>query len=232
MKRPFIRGPQGTFPLDKDFEHRPEGVQENLGGDGLHDRVLTHLPPTEENAVKFITHNSSEDDFWNDIERILEHCDKTMLELGWDRKAGNGRDFPGDRTAQPYSKLWYMGKIGLECWVLLGKREQGGHNVWTLRQVLNLGTLLAEADWRLKYRPDILTGHKQRRTLAECRSRSNQGRKQTADARREAIRIMLEDTNAKGGALEKYLKNRLLTELDVSVSKRTIRNDLMQIRAE
>lgn len=158
MKRPFIRGPQGTFPLDKDFEHRPEGVQENLGCDGLHDRVLTHLPPTEENVVKFITHNSSEDDFWNDIERVLEHCDKTMLELGWDRKAGNGRDFPSDRTAQPYSKLWYAGQIGLQCWILLGKREQTDHDVWTLRQTLSLGMLIAEADWRLSFRSDIKRG--------------------------------------------------------------------------
>lgn len=232
MKRPFIRGAQGTFPLDKDFQHKPEGVKESLGGDGLHEWVITHMPPTDENTEKAVSWFSSEDDFWNDIERVLEHCDNTMLALGWDRKAGNGRDFPGDRNAEPYSMLWYAGKIGLECWLLLKKREQTSHNVWTLREVLKLGMLLAEADWRLTYRPDILTGRKQRKTLKECRQRANAASKQAAEARRDAIRIILSETKLTGGALEKHLNRRLQAELGISVSDRTIRDDLKKVRSE
>mgnify|MGYP007131748435 CR=1 FL=1 len=43
---------------------------------------------------------------------------------------------------------------------------------------------------------------------------------------------MLEDTKLSGGALEKYLKDRLLIEWEVPVAKRTIRDDLKKIRAE
>jgi predicted RNase H-like HicB family nuclease len=89
---------------------------------------------------------------------------------------------------------------------------------------------MAEADWRLSFRPAILTGLKQRRTLEECRSKANDASKLAVEARREAISIMLEEAKLTKGALEQYIKKRLNNELEISVSIRTIRRDIEAIR--
>jgi len=106
----YNRGSDGTHPLDKSFRPNPEGVVEELGGD-----ELQTLRVTWSNKISLF----AEGDFWRKLETILANCDEIMLRQGWDRKAGNGRDFPCDRTVDPFSELWYAGKIGFECCNLL-----------------------------------------------------------------------------------------------------------------
>jgi hypothetical protein len=145
----YNRGKDGTHPLDKSFKPRPEGVVEELGRD-----ELQKLGVTWSNEISLF----AEGDFWRDLEIILVNCDEIMLRHGWNRKAGNGRDFPGDRTAEPFSELWYAGKIGFECWNLLTWHREKGPNEIALSQALYLGRLLTEAEWRTAFKPSIDTG--------------------------------------------------------------------------
>ena len=146
----FNRGKRGTHPLDKDFQLKPEGVVEVLGGDELQTLTVTWKGDFS------LFQNGS---FWHDLEVILANCDKVMLRHEWDRHVGNGRDFPGDRTAEPFSELWYAGKIGFECWNLLNWHRVHGPNEIALSDAMRLGKLLAEAEWRAAFKPSILTGN-------------------------------------------------------------------------
>ena len=219
----YNRGKDGTHPLDKSFKLKPEGVVEELGGD-----ELQKLRITWNDKISFF----AEGDFWRDLEAILANCDEIMLRHSWDRKAGSGRDFPSDRTAELFSELWYAGKIGFECWNLLTWHREHGPNEIALSNTLYLGKLLTEAEWRGSFKPSIITGMKQRKSLAECRSNANNASKLLVEARRDAILTMLEDTILTHGALEKYLEKRLLNELDINASCRTIRRDIKAIKSK
>ena len=202
---------------------------EKIGSDGIHTLVKRTAPATEENVEDWLTGDSSEN-FWAEVERILERCDKIMRKHGWDRQGGC--DFPDHHSVEPFSELWHAGRIGLDCWFLLNSVRPDNADAWFLHRIYRFGVEVADANWRLTHRPNILTGRKQRKNLTECRLRSNAASKQAAEARRDAIRIMLEVTKLTGGVLEKHLKDRLLIEMEVHVSKRTIRDDLKKIRAE
>lgn len=145
----FNRGERGTHPLDKDFQPKPEGVVEVLGGD-----ELQTLSVVWRDDFSFFEEGS----FWHDLEVILGNCDKVLLRHGWDRNAGNARNFPGDRTAKPFSEFWYAGKIGFECWNLLNWHRVHGPNEIALSQSLYLGRLLSEAEWRAAFKPATVTG--------------------------------------------------------------------------
>lgn len=148
----YNRGKQGTNPLDKDFEPQPGGVTEGLGGDELQSLNITWGGGGQ---------LFREGDLWQQLETILANCDAAMLRHGWDRKAGNGRDFPGDRNAEPFSELWYAGKIGFECWHLLTWHRKHGPNEIALSQAMYLGRLLTEAEWRAAFKPSITRGRKE-----------------------------------------------------------------------
>lgn len=215
----FNRGERGTFPLDKAFEPKPEGVVELLGGDELQTLAVTHH--TLDNGDGLFKEN----DFWNDIETILANCDAVMLRHGWNRHEGNGRNFPGDRTAEPFSELWYAGKIGFECWNLLNWHRIHGPNEIALSDAMRLGQLLSEAEWRAAFKPTILTGKAQRNTLDEHRGKAIKNAQDKATARRVLIAELMQETKLTGGALDKWLQRKLKELHDISVSERTIRAD-------
>jgi|GEM_PF-4373359 hypothetical protein len=217
----YNRGKDGTHPLDKSFKPRPEGVAEELGGD-----ELQKLRVTWSNEISLF----AEGDFWRDLEAILANCDETMLRYGWDRKAGNGRDFPGDRTAEPFSELWYAGKVGFECWNLLTWHREHGPNEIALSQALYLGKLLTEAEWRGAFGPSIHTGRKQRRNLSDIRNGQNRVAQANVAARRKAIAAILQETNRTRGALNSWIREQLVKRHEITVSERTIRDDLRALR--
>jgi len=218
----YNRGKDGTHPLDKSFKPSPEGVVEELGGD-----ELQKLRVTWSNEVSWF----AEGDFWRDLEIILGNCDEIMLRHGWDRKAGNGRDFPSNRKAEPFSELWYAGKIGFECLHLLTWHRENGPNEIALSQTLYLGRLLAEAEWRTAFKPSIVTGKKQRRALSELRETQNRAAKQSVAHRRALITSLLSEAGRRsGGALTKWLVEKLAEEHKINISGRTVRDDLAAIR--
>lgn len=143
----FNRGERGTHPLDKAFEAKPEGVVEVLGSDNLQTLTITWRSLNEWQGFR-------ENDFWNDLETILANCGAVMLRHGWNRHNG----FPCDRTAEPFSELWYAGKIGFECWNLLNWHRVHGPNEIALSDAMRLGQLLSEAEWRAAFKPAIVTG--------------------------------------------------------------------------
>lgn len=212
----YNRGKDGTNPLDKSYQSRPEGVVEELGGDEIQSLRIVW---GGESSLFY------EGDFWKDLDEILFNCDEVMLQHGWDRKAGNGRNFPGDRTAEPFSQLWYAGKIGFECWNLLNWHRKNGPNEIALAQSLYLGRLLTEAEWRAAFKPSIVTGASQRRHLRELRDAKNRNAKAGVAKRRNAIAGMIDETRLTGGALDKWLRKQLLERHGLAVSERTIRTD-------
>lgn len=230
MKK-YLRGPKGTNPFDKDFPKNSGVVEEYLGWDGISERVLRHYPATSESAEKMPMHHSEEDFFWDYVQRVLDHCDRIMLKHGWDRKAGNSRDFPGDRQADPYSEFWYAGKIGLECWFLLRRRGEEVFNVWVLNEVMRFGMLLAEADWRLTFRPAILTGKKQRQHLRDLRDLQNASARSMVDRRRRLIHALMLETSLTSGGLDRWLKAQLASRFGINVSERTLREDRKALKA-
>ena len=215
----FNRGKDGTFPLDKSFRPNPKGVVEELGGDGLQT-----LRVTWSNASPLM----AEGDFWRDLETILDNCDEIMRRHGWDRKAGNGRNFPSDRTSEPFSELWYAGKIGFECWNLLHWHRKRGPNEIALSQALYLGRLLTGAEWD-GLKPSTMTGIKHRKVLKECRETAARTARQKKKKLRDAIASMLNDTDLAGGARENYLEKRLIKE-GMACSPRTIRRYLADLK--
>jgi hypothetical protein len=217
----YNRGMDGTYPLDKSFQPNPEGVVEHLGGD-----ELQSLRVVWGSKLQLF----SEGDFWRDLEIILANCDEIMLRHGCDRWAGNGRDFPGDRTAEPFSELWYAGKIGFECWNLLTWHREHGPNEIALSQAFYLGKLLTEAEWRGAFGPSIRTGRKQRRNLSDLRETKNRHAKAGVATRRDAIVAMLRKTNRTGGSLTRWIRQQLVEQHRITVSERTIRDDLKLLR--
>jgi hypothetical protein len=203
----YNRGKDGTHPLDKSFKPRPEGVVEELGRD-----ELQKLGVTWSNEISLF----AEGDFWRDLEIILVNCDEIMLRHGWNRKAGNGRDFPGDRTAEPFSELWYAGKIGFECWNLLTWHRENGPNEIALSQTLYLGRLLAEAEWRTAFKPSIVTGQDVRSgAKLGGEMRAEKFAPQTAVVIKE-IRILKEQGHTISRAAELVAKRGIGTSADAN----------------
>lgn len=221
----FNRGERGTFPLDKAFEPKPEGVVEVLGGDELQTLSVTHH--SLDNWDGFF----KKDDFWSDIETILDNCDAVMQRHDWNRHEGNGRDFPGDRTAEPFSELWYAGKIGFECWNLLNWHRVHGPNEIALSQAMYLGRLLSEAEWRAAFRTSILTGKVQRNTLNEHRGTAIKNAQDKAEARRRLVAGLMCETKLTRGALVKWLRRKLEERHGISVSERTLRSDRVALQS-
>lgn len=220
----YNRGERGTHPLDKNFIMKPEGVVETLGGDDLQTLTVTHS-----NAEP--THPFTEGFFWRNLETILANCDTVMLRHGWNRHEGNGRNFPGDRTVGPFSELWYAGKIGFECWNLLNWHRIHGPNEIALNRAMYLGQLLAEAEWRAAFKPAIVTGKAQRKTLDEHRGKAIKTAQDNASARRLLVEKMMVETALKGGALDKWLRRKLDERHGIKVSERTIRSDKAALQA-
>jgi hypothetical protein len=203
----YNRGKDGTHPLDKSFKPSPEGVVEELGGD-----ELQKLRVTWSNEISFF----AEGDFWRDLEIILGNCDEIMLRHGWDRKAGNGRDFPSNRKTEPFSELWYAGKIGFQCWNLLTWHRENGPNEIALSQTLYLGRLLAEAEWRTAFKPSIVTGQDVRSgAKLGGEMRAEKFAPQTAVVIKE-IRILKEQGHTISRAAELVAKRGIGTSADAN----------------
>ena len=215
------RGKDGTHPLDKSFKPKPEGVVEELFNDGV--QSLRAVWRDEPQLFR-------EGDFWRALETILAKCDEVMLAHGWDRRAGNGRNFPNYRNSEPFSKLQDAGIIGEECWSLLNWARKRGTNELALAQALHLGRLLAEAEWQ-GFKPSIRTGKKQRKRLAGIRDAQNEKTKSMASVRREYVAAMLLEAGRRtGGKLVSWLREHLLERYAIKVSERTIRDDLKALR--
>jgi hypothetical protein len=196
----FNRGKPGTYPLDKAFEPKPEGVVEVLGGDEL--QTLTMV--WKDDFRLFM-----EGDFWRNLETILANCDEVMLRHGWNRHEGNGRDFPGDRTAEPFSELWYAGKIGFECWNLLNWHRVHGPNEIALSQAMYLGKLLSEAEWRAAFKRSIVTGKGVRTGASKGGDTRSGSYLATNNAILESMKKFLEANHTVSRAAELTFKNGL-----------------------
>ncbi|MGR3804907.1 MAG: hypothetical protein ACU0AY_15645 [Marinibacterium profundimaris] len=215
--RPYFRGEDGTHPLDKSFKLKPGSVVETIGGDELQTRRITHGGDGPSSSIEVV--------FWDDLETILANCDEVMLRHGWDRKAGNGSDFPGDRTADAFSELWYAGKIGRECRDLLTRYRERGINEFALAGAMYLGRLLTEAKWRADFKPAVLTGRKQRQTLAGLREGQNRRAKAGVAHRRKLVEDLMSENNLTGGALDLWLARQLAERHGIEISTRTLRAD-------
>ena len=223
----YNRGADGTHPLDHSF--KADGRVETLGGDELTTLTIIHNPPTREHLGGALR-RAGPDGFWTMLEEILEQCDEIMTRHGWDRKAGNGRNFPSDRTSNPFSELWYAGKIGQECWNFLQNHRPNNPNTVMLAQAMGLGELLKDLEWRAQYKPSILTGKKQRKTLKELRDTKNRAARDGVAIRRAFIAEMMEEQTRTGGALDNWLQKQLFSRHGITVAPRTIREDRKALR--
>jgi hypothetical protein len=198
MRQDNNRGPDGTNPFDKSFQHHPDGVREDFGGDGLTSLYVTHMPPSDDNFRDFFE-SATPEKFWHYFEELLERCDEVMLEHDWDRKLGNGRNFPNHRSAIPFSDFWYAGKIGAECFYLLRDREKYNDQVWILKKILSLGMDIEDQSWRARYRATILSKIKQ-----DAKNRTNGKQGGQADKKRKRYDVL---DNLAGAEWEMKISN-------------------------
>jgi len=212
----FNRGKDGTFPLDKSFRPNPKGVVEELGGDGLQT-----LRVTWSNASL----GMAEGDFWRYLETILGNCYEVMRRYDWDR--GNGRNFPNDRTSEPFSELWYAGKIGNECWNLINWHRKRGPNEIALAQALYLGRLLTAAEWD-GFKHSITKYRRSKEGAAKGRDDGNAEKRNKKNERQFEIEAIARKTDLKGGARERLIRDHFLKD-DRKVSTRTIRRSLKKM---
>ena len=219
-ERNYYRGADGTNPLDRSYRRNSEGVVETIGGDEL--QVLQLVWGRNEDT-------SRTKDFWLKLEEILSHCEEAMLAHGWDRKAGNGRDFPGDRTAAAFSELWYAGHIGFLCWNLLTHHRERAIDQVALGKVLRLGNLLAQAEFREAFKPATVRGLNQGKNLINQREMQNEKKKREATTRRSAVKKLLKETRLTGGAREDWLIKKLTEGGYGTFSSRTIRYDIKAV---
>jgi hypothetical protein len=201
------------------------------------------------------------DNFWPFIEELANRCDSVLQEHGFPpaaevvRHDGTGKwwrhpiDAPkrpptgetwkvtrghtlADEHSDDFSDAWYAGRIGLKSRLALEhfrKGDAGEHHLFSL--IFEIATLRTDWQWRRVNKPSILTGRKQRKTLADHRDTANEKQREGMLARREAIATLRGEMsrNLTGGALEKSLQKRLREGYGINASTRTIRRDLLEI---
>ena len=123
-----------------------------IGGDGLHNLIQTLYSPAE--GIARALDRNSEGHFWNFIEKTLADCDRVLSENGFEDDR-----YPPDDLAGPFSEVWYAGHVGRRCHLVLWARDRGEpFGEVMLMRVMDIGAFLMEWEWRLNYRPAILTG--------------------------------------------------------------------------
>lgn len=152
-ERRYNRGADGTNPADDSFQHRPDGVREELGGDELQRLygIWTDGIPLHDDG-----------EFWAGIEDTLRNCDELMQSEGWIRK-DNRADFPSHRNSEPFSSLWYAGQIGFICWFLLNVHRKNEPNTVLISDAIRLGRMLEQYEWRNAHKPSITRGRSVRK---------------------------------------------------------------------
>ena len=205
---------------------------------------------------------SQRDIFWPQIEALADSCDEVLLENGFPpaaqlvRHDGAGKwwfhppDAPenpppgetwnftrGNTFAQEFaagfSDPWYAGRIGLKCRLALEHFRKGDSGKpFLFNMIFEIASLRTDWRWRRGNKPSILTGRKQRKTLATHRGTAHAKQRKGVKERREAIATLLREMNRPltGGALEQHLCKRLLDRFEIDAKPRTIRRDLSEIR--
>lgn len=170
------------------------------------------------------------DTFWPAIEALADFCDQVLLDNGYPRAtqlvrhdgAGRWWDHPSDAPHRPppgetwkfergyklaedfakgFSDPWYAGRIGFKCRLALEHSRKGDSGPFLFSMIFEIASLRTDWRWRSGYKPSILTGQKQRRTLDRQRGKAHEKQRQAVMERREAIRTLLGETSRKGGAL-------------------------------
>lgn len=206
-------------------------------------------------------HESQIDKFWPYIEALANGCDEALEENGFPpaaqlvRHDGAGKWWrhPPDAPQRPpagetwkftrgqalaqefsndFSEAWYAGRVGWKCRLALEhfqKGDAGTPHLFSL--IFEIATLRNDWRWRGN-KPSIITGRKQRETLATHRGTAHAKQQKGVLERRAAIGTLLLEVNRNltGGALEETLRKRLLSRFEIDVSRRTIRRDLSEIK--
>ena len=205
-------------------ERKPPRV-EILGSDGLHTRTRTWYDGVE--GLNRALDRNREGVFWQELERQLAECGDILEEHGFARN-----DFNTDGFKEPYQDAWYAAQVGWRCDLVLNTWHRRGRapNEAMFRYIMAIGALSTEWEWRLSFRPAILTGAKQRRHLTELRDGKNIAAQASVAERREAIGALMQETRLTGGALDKWLVGQLADRHKIKVSARTVRADRKTLR--
>lgn len=223
-------------------------------------RIQTAEIATAEHASEAAS-LSQTDTFWPQIEALAKSCDEILLKKGfpraaqmvqhdgagnWWHHAPNAPECPptgetwkftrGGALAQEYSDDfsdgWYAGRIGFKCKKALELFQNGdADKPFFHAKIFEIATLEAEWRWRRASKPSILTGQKQRQTLANHRNTAHAKQSEKKELRRQAILKLMHENKPKitGLALQEYLKKNLLEHFGIKAAPRTIRRDLSEL---
>lgn len=98
-------------------------------------------------------------EFWSTLEVRLLDCDSTLASLGCPRLDRGLDGFPVDGVAEIYSTLWYAGRVGRLCWLLLEDRKAGKPlSELHLSYIMQIGSLWTECQWRGNFASHTLRG--------------------------------------------------------------------------
>lgn len=200
------------------------------------------------------------DNFWPMIERLAARCDAILEDNGfplakeWVRHDGEGKWWrqlpdeskklePGEKRMSDwganftqahtadFSNSWYAARIGWECGLALEHHCKGDTGKpFLFMMVFKIASLRTDWLWRSGQKPSILTGRKTRKILSDHRGTAHANQRLQVEVRRKEIAKMLPGTKLKGGALSELLRRQLKRDANITVSLRTIRTDLKELR--
>lgn len=89
----------------------------------------------------------------------------------------------------------------------------------------NAGWKFEQMRLKFSFEQAAETGSKTRNYLGDLRAKQNSAAKEAVERRRKAVGKLMLRTRLSGGALDKWIKDRLEKEYEIRVKERTIRGD-------
>lgn len=118
------------------------------------------------------------------------------------------------------------------CWLeACHAITDGASALYVAERMFVAGATAREFELSVRNRRDAAQGRNQNRYLKNLRQSQNERTKRNVEERRRFIAELLKKTSLTGGALDRWLVEKLAEEHSVSVSERTVRGDRKAVRS-
>jgi hypothetical protein len=232
-------------------------IIEDLGNDGITSLFRHTFATGADGALNAPRELFDPNDFDDFLSRLTQRCDKVLKEKGLTSADGrmlilkDGRKKSieaGSRFVwnpeihekivptilyvkqyRPcFSTEWYAAAMAELCIAVAQPSVRGGGN--QAMNLLRLGSLLKDQEWREQYKPDIVSAKERRKTIKGNQQPSLRSRKAKAAKRLRLVAKIVAETNLSKGALLKRVHQTLAANPDTKVCLRTVARDLKQLK--
>lgn len=173
-------------------------------------------------AVGFVIAHSQDGRIWEYLSSDPDAQSEQLLTLPFIAKSS---EFVVDQS-DAFSREYYAASQGSLCLQLLGELAENPSSARIAEYAYLLGRSVTDQEWRFRHKAEILTGQRTVRNLDQARRSSIRSGKGRAENRRAIVAEIAGATVLTGGALENRILRLLNAEHRITVTARTIRNDL------